>query len=667
MTKRNVQWGQRSLTPARLAATRDGFVDAEFGDMYFSHTEPVAECDHVFVHGNELPARFAAWTAGRAFVLGETGFGSGLNILRAADWFLACAPPAARLHCVSVEGRPLQVADAMRLLDCAGISGECREALVAAWPEPVRGVRRIRLHPRITLDLHLNPVETALAGLDARVDAWFLDGFAPARNPEMWQQPIFDRIAALGCSRTTLATFTAAGWVRRGLTTAGFDCKQSDGFGLKRSMVTAKLSRTDTMPAGRSSPIWARQPLVETPPASVAVIGAGLAGTTVANALAERGVAVSVYDPAGVGGGASGNRQAATYIRLPAQPDHVGAFYLAALTHTLDWLERLDPGRSLWQDSGLLQLAASECEASRQRRVADRWALPDAVMQSVDRHTASALSGLDLGAEVRGGLYFARAGWIRAAALCEWLLARNGIDVQPDRVTDLRSTGSGWRLFFADRAAEAFDAVVVATAGDMSLVDLDRPELDSVRGQITEFDTAQPGKGDMPRCVVCSHSYVLPPFDDARLTIGATYAPGDPMSAPRACDDASNVAGLASAAPGLARRLGESRVAEHRVGWRAACSDLLPLIGPVPDQPRWLDAYGGLRWDAGKPLSSPPVYRSGLWLSTAHASRGAVSAPLAAEMLASAMCGEPMPVETSLADAVHPGRAIITALRRRRI
>ncbi len=660
---------RRSALPHATIQYLDGVAyNVDYSDVYFSPVDPAGESDHVFVLGNDLPRRFRRAAVGRPFVVGETGFGSGLNILRVADCFLAHAPNEARLHCVSVEGQPLRPQAAARLLNIAGVASDCREALLSQWPPGLVGVHRLWLHPRITVDLHLGSIEQALTGLLASVDAWLLDGFAPDRNPDMWCGSVLRAIAAHSRPGATLATFTSAGWVRRGLTAAGFECELVDGFGQKRSMLTARFSAATQHqpPEDRSRPGWTIAPSIEDSPKRVAVIGAGLAGASVANALAARGMAVSVIDLAGVAGGASGNRQAATYVRLPADVGVAGAFYVACMNYTLGWLRQLDPGREYWCDCGLLQMALSSREAHRQQRVIDFWSLPKSIMRGVDRDTAADLAATSLSETVQGALYFPSAGWVHAAALCEHLLARHAIDVLVDRVVELSQGPDGWRLNLESGGSPVFDTVVLATAGATTSLCSDLPPLDAVRGQISTFNVEGLEESFLPRCVICSQTYALPPFN-GHMSVGATYSMNDNDPTPRIADDRVNISGLASAMPGLAGVLDTLGSAESRVGWRATTPDRLPLIGPVPDRAQWLWDYAALRRDATKRLETPATHQTGLWVSAGHGSCGVVSAPLAAEMLASAIAGEPAPVDETLINATNPGRWIIRALCRNRL
>lgn len=668
MTYRTRDRRRSALKHATIQWSDGAAYNVVYSDMYCSPVDPAGESDHVFVRGNDLPRRFKQAAGDRPFVVGETGFGSGLNIVRVADCFLANAPADTRLHCVSIEGQPLRRQDAARLLTIAGLASDCRQALLSQWPPALVGVHRLWLHSRITLDLHLGEIEQALTELQASVDAWLLDGFAPDRNPEMWCGPVLHAIAEHSRPGTTLATFTSAGWVRRGLMAAGFKCNRVEGFGRKRSMLTARLSAATKrqLPDDASRPGWTMTPRFDDPPRRVAVIGAGLAGASVANALAARGLSVSVIDPAGVAGGASGNRQAATYVRLPADVNVCGEFYVACLNYTLGWLQHLDPEREYWRDCGLLQMALSAREADRQRRIIDCWSLPQSVMRGVDRNVAADLAATPLSDTVEGALYFPSAGWVYAAALCKHLLARHAIDLQVDRVVDLSQRRDGWRLNLASDGSLVFDTVVLATAGATRLLCSDLPTLDAVRGQVSTFNVRELSESFLPRCVVCSQTYAMPP-ENSRMTVGATYSINDDDATPRPSDDSANIAGLDSAMPDLAGALGAIGSVESRVGWRATTPDRLPLIGPVPDREQWLCDYAALRLDATTRLTTPATHRPGLWVSAGHGSCGVVSAPLSAEMLASAITGEPAPVDQSLIDATNPGRWIIGALSRNQI
>jgi tRNA 5-methylaminomethyl-2-thiouridine biosynthesis bifunctional protein len=192
----------------------------------------LAETRHVFLDGNGLPEAWADFHG--EFVVAETGFGTGLNFLATWKLFEDTAPAGARLHFISFEKHPLEVA-------------VIREAL-APWaaelPDflsyyPAGGA----VSPRVRLTLAIGDVNAELPKLDTRIDCWFLDGFKPSTNPAMWSETVFENMARLSKNGTSFATFTAAGFVRRGLEAAGFSVSRIPGFGRKREMLAGVFSK----------------------------------------------------------------------------------------------------------------------------------------------------------------------------------------------------------------------------------------------------------------------------------------------------------------------------------------------------------------------------------------------------------------------------------------
>ncbi|MGJ7458578.1 bifunctional tRNA (5-methylaminomethyl-2-thiouridine)(34)-methyltransferase MnmD/FAD-dependent 5-carboxymethylaminomethyl-2-thiouridine(34) oxidoreductase MnmC [Halomonas sp. RA08-2] len=655
-----------ALETARLDWRRDDTGEeaprsADFDDVYFSRHDGRAETEHVFLDGNRLPERFAGWQERRPFVIGETGFGTGLNMLCAWACFDAHAAAGARLHLVSTEKFPLRREDLARALAIWPDLVSRAEALVAQWPEPVAGVHRLGLGPRVTLDLHFGDAAERLALLDGRVDAWFLDGFAPSKNPAMWQPELFDAMAARSRPGATFATFTCAGVVKRGLKAAGFAWRKVPGFGRKREMLAGEI---DAPPEDRrrTATPWFT-PLPARPVQHVAVIGAGIAGAGVAAALAERGLAVTLLDREGPGAGGSGNAQGALYVKLAAETNPQSRVYLAGLLHSRRWLSRLDPGQSLWSPCGVLQLALGEKEPARQARFLARHPLPSGVVEGVSAGQAAERAGVETGAPA---LDYPAAGWVRPDALC-WRLAETpGVAFRQAEVTRLEATREGWHLLLGDGTTLDADQVVIATAALANrFAQTSALPLQPVRGQVSRLHLPRdtPGLGR----VVCAGGYV-PPALSGWLTFGATFSPNDADGEVRESDHDANLAEFARTLPAYVAALREAGAdltrsgLEGRAGVRAASPDKTPYAGPVPDAEAWREAYAGLARDATRIPDIPGRHHAGLWISTAHGSRGLASAPLCAELLASMICDEPLPLEQPLVDHLHPGRRLIRDL-----
>ncbi|MCW4149658.1 bifunctional tRNA (5-methylaminomethyl-2-thiouridine)(34)-methyltransferase MnmD/FAD-dependent 5-carboxymethylaminomethyl-2-thiouridine(34) oxidoreductase MnmC [Halomonas sp. 18H] len=657
------------LTPASLDWQADETGSAsphsrEFGDVYFSRHDGRAETRHVFLDANQLPRRLAAWRLDRPFVIGETGFGTGLNMLCAWACFDEHAPPEARLHLISTELYPLTRDDLSRALAAWPDLAERAACLLAQWPAAVSGVHRLWLDARVTLDLHFGDATERLRHLDGRVDAWFLDGFAPARNPGMWQASLFEAMAARSRPGATLATFTCAGVVKRGLAAAGFRWRKVSGFGRKRDMLVGEIAEPPADRRRRSTPWFL--PSSPGPRRHISVIGSGLAGASAAAALARRGVQVTLIDREAPGAGASGNTQGLLYVKLAAETNDQSRCYLAGLLHSRRWLESLDPHHRLWQPSGVLQLASSPREQARQARFADNHPLPSDVVERIDAVAASQLAGVPLN---HGGLHYPLGGWVRPQALCRRLAETPGVTFRRAHVQSLQASSTSWRLALTtDKGTEHLetDQVVIATASLANrFTQTERLPLQPVRGQVSALPL--PDHMPAPHMAICGGGYVAPPHN-GELTFGATFQPNQNDDTLCEADHQANLAELARLLPGYPERLEAAGVSldpatmRGRAAVRAASPDKTPYAGPVPDATRWREDYARLAKDATRVPDTPGQYHQGLWISAAHGSRGLASAPLCAEVIASRICDEPMPLEATLINHLHPGRRLIRDL-----
>ncbi len=599
----------KTIVPARLEF-RDGVpYSAAYGDIYHSADGGAGQARHVFLQGCGLPQ---AWAGRERFVVLETGFGTGLNFLTTWGAWRDDPQRPARLHFLSVEKHPFRADDLARLHAQWPQFGELSTELVENWPMPTPGFHRIALDGgRVQLTLMLGDAADCLPQVEAAVDAFYLDGFAPDVNADLWQPALFGELARLAKPGAAAATYTVAAPVRQGLAAAGFACEKRAGYGRKRHCLSARYEGPGSVSESA-------------PPQRVAVIGAGVAGAATAHALAGRGVEVTVLERAdAVAQGASGNPVGVFRPLVSRDDNRASRLTRAAFLHDLRAWARLSGVE--WARCGVLHLAKDDAAAAKQRQALADTAPPAEFARWVELDEARALANWPVEAP---GVFYPAAGWVVPASLCRAWLDRPGVQLRTGcAVARLNKASDGWQLLDAAGGvlAEA-DAVVLANARDAAgLLPAQSWPLHTVRGQVTRLPP-----GSLPEItrVIAREGYVAPGLE--RPLVGATYEHDDDDTAPRAASDASNLARLEAILPGAAARFAAGPVA-GRASLRATLPDRLPLLGAVDAHP-------------------------GLWVAAGYASRGVVWAGLLGEALADRMTGQPLPLEADLMRAIAPGR-----------
>lgn len=577
---------------------------ARHGDVYFSADGGLAESRAVFLAGCGLPG---AWARRRRFTVGEIGFGTGLNIAALLALWRQEKPPGGRLSIFSIEADPLSAADARRALAQWPELAEITDTLAARWPGRARGLHRVDLPEfSATLDLYVGEAAEALAEWRGRADAWFLDGFSPALNPEAWRDEVLGLVGARSASGARAATFTVAGAVRRGLESAGFTVEKAPGFGRKRQRLEARFPGVAAEAA--------------TP--DVAIIGAGIAGACVARALAALGLNATVHDAFGRGAGASGNPAALVNLRLDAGLGPEAALFARGLARARALYLDI-PGAVL--GAGALQLQAAERDLGRFRTIAGSDLFEPAALEVLNPEAAEAL----IGEPAPPALAIREALTIRP----DIVLGAWAQEVRIDAVAEITGEADDFRLLNAAGAEIGKAGAVVLACAHGAVALAPSLDLQPIRGQITWAEG-----------VTLSHAAGWGGYAIATpqgVLFGSTYDRDRTDAAPLAEDDARNLENLALGLPRLARQLTGAKL-HGRAAIRAAAADRLPLAGAVPDQ-------------------------AGLFVLSGLGSRGFSLAPLLGEHVAALIAGAPSPLAASQAALVDPARFQERAARRMRL
>ncbi|WP_178861833.1 bifunctional tRNA (5-methylaminomethyl-2-thiouridine)(34)-methyltransferase MnmD/FAD-dependent 5-carboxymethylaminomethyl-2-thiouridine(34) oxidoreductase MnmC [Thiomicrorhabdus cannonii] len=627
----------------------------QFDDVYFSRDDGVQEVRYVFMQHNGLPQRFEQ--AG-SFRIAETGFGTGLNFLVAADAWLQ-ATSAGVLHFISFEKYPLALADLQRAHQHYTPFQSLCEALQKHYPDLLPGWHDLWLaNGRIRLTLWFGDVLAGLPELDdsacALIDAWFLDGFAPAKNPQMWQPALFQQMARLSHEQTTFATFTAAGEVRRGLEKAGFAVKKARGHGRKREMCHGELAQK--RPFSSKAP-WFVRPSAA-PEGEVVVIGAGLAGASVAYALARAGRKVRVLEAeTEAAQHASGNWAGAVHPLVTADWNLRSQWYLlgfeATLRTLLPWIEQGEIAGDL---NGLLQLAVNEIGRQRVLEALERVGLPEDFAVWLSAQEAADKVGGEVSSD---GLFFPRGGWVNPPSVVKRCLQHPHISVNYGQaVSGLQAISSGWRITTPNAQFEAACVVVASGALDERLNALLQLPIRPVKGQVTHLESSMQ---HWPlRCTVTHEGYSAP-CGNARAVTGATFEAPDMTTDLSVQGHAANLQQAASAMPTWLSTTPEQ--VDGRIAFRPTTPDHLPIVGAVAD-PEWMQgAYLSQSHTHALYRYAPQRYQPGLFVSNGHGPRGLMSVFLAADLLVAEILGETLPMPLSLYRATHPARFAIRQWR----
>lgn len=635
-----------------------------FDDVYFSDESALNETRHVFIEQNQLQRRFSELPDDGRLVIGETGFGTGLNFLCAWQLFAACAPKGARLHFVSVEKYPLSPADLNRALALWPQLAPFTEPLLEQYVAVHGGFQRFIFDQgRVTLTLMIGDALEQLPQLDGQIDAWFLDGFAPSRNPEMWTPELFAQLARLSAPGATLGTFTSTGWVRRALKAAGFTMKRVPGIGHKWEVLRGVFNAwPEDTPAPAAAPPWFARPHTEVSQRHALVIGAGLAGCATAHSLAMRGWQVSLLERhAQPAEEASGNPQGVLYLKLSAHGTALSQLILSGFGHTRRLLEHLQRGTD-WDSCGVLQLAFDDKEAKRQQQLAE--AFPPDLLRVLQQAEAQAVAGIGLDS---GGLYFPEGGWVHPPALCHWQARHPNIRLLPHHaVLQLHRVDDQWQARDGERLLASAPVAILAGAADVRqfAATADLP-LKRIRGQITRLDQTE--QSQALRTVVCAEGYVAP-ARNGEHTLGASFDFHSDDLTPTAAEHAGNLQLLEEISTDLARRLHVEQLPPEQLQGRAAfrCTspDYLPIVGPLADTSAFSETYAVLAKDARQIPDRACPWLDGLYVNSGHGSRGLITAPLSGELIAAWLDNEPLPLPRSVAEACHPNRFALRNLIR---
>ncbi|QOR07493.1 bifunctional tRNA (5-methylaminomethyl-2-thiouridine)(34)-methyltransferase MnmD/FAD-dependent 5-carboxymethylaminomethyl-2-thiouridine(34) oxidoreductase MnmC [Haemophilus parainfluenzae] len=640
-------------------------VSDKFDDVYFSNQDGLAETHYVFLEGNQLWERWVNYQEAH-FVIAETGFGTGLNFFAVTTLFREFRQkhpdsPLKRLYFTSFEKYPLPL-DALQQAHLAYPKfSHLAQHLQQYWLNPIQGCYRFHFD-ETSLDLWFGDVAENLPQLgdymNSKIDAWFLDGFAPSKNPDMWNEQLYQQMFRFTKPQGTFATFTAASAVRKGLENAGFNIKKRKGFGKKRECLSGQ--KTQEKPTALSAPWFHSQP-ANLNKQDIAIIGGGIASLCTAISLVKRGAKITIYCEAEQTAlNASGNKQGAFYPQLSDDNERNIRFYIHAFAYGHQFLQWAIQQQIEFEHEfcGVALCAYNEKAESKLNKIA-KLNLPSDLYQSLNQTELSEKVGLPL---PFGGGFIPQGAWLAPRQLVQHTFAfleKQGIQIKTlQKVTALSQTENGWQITTAENKTFCHEVVVLANGHKLTEFEqTQKLPLYPVRGQVSQIPTSE--KLLKLKTVLCYDGY-LTPVDQAKTShcIGASHVRDNATREFSLTEQQENQQKIQQNIPEEWTKEVDTSGNLARIGVRCSVRDLTPMMGAVPhfsaQQTQYQNLFNLRR--RKQPIEQAENYPN-LYLIGALGSRGLTSAPFLGETLASLIYGEPLPMSEDLIHNLMPNRS----------
>lgn len=677
----------------KLSFQHDGTPYSEqFNDIYFDSEFGYQQSEDVFIHGNSINNRLQH--ANDSFVIAETGFGTGLNFLLTLQSYkeLQLNDPDknfGKLTFISIEKFPLSKAQLAKSLKALPQLSSFAELLLAQYPnlddsDKVEEINGNFFNGNVSLKIIIDDAALGFSKIKANkyglVDAWYLDGFSPAKNPEMWSEQLFNQIGRLSKVQASIATFTVAGFVKRHLQRIGFRVEKKSYNGDREQILTGIFQQDPNTTKG-----YQLRPTI-TKPQHVSIIGGGIASACAAYALTKQGIKVTLYckDNA-LAQGASSNAIGALYPLLHQRQDDISSFYQQAFWRAKALYSDIAKQGFDFPHSwcGLLEIAYKESIAKRQDKFTELAAWPKELIHQIDAKQASKIANIALD---NGGLFMPNAGWIapqslvkktiEAASATGRLKINTNILVEKiEQVQPIESQTQKeqihWRLL---TNKGSFDASVLIVCGGAEVIDIEfikQLPFSSVQGQVTSMKT---NSSINPLSTVICHKGYLTPTSSASQhksihCIGATFNKNSTSTVATAEDDQFNLTMLDNCLPDLAKKINwtEQDISTSKARLRCMTPDHMPMVGAMPDIEKHTQIYPHLAKDKNWKYNQAAPVVNNLYVMMGFGARGLCSAPLAADILTADLCGTPYPVSNEMLFNLSPNRFVIRDIVRRKI
>jgi len=664
----------------------------QFNDIYFDCESGYRQSEQIFIIGNNISERIKQTSD--FFVIGETGFGTGLNFLLTLQAYHKLQQESvnkkcAKLNFISVEKYPLTKEQLAKSLQALPQLSYFSDLLLAQYPEfescneELKEFSLTFFDAQVTLKVIVDDAAKGLSKINARsnsclnkglVDAWYLDGFSPAKNPEMWSEHLFEQIGRLSKAQASVTTFTVAGFVKRQMQNVGFRTQKEACIGNKHEMLTGVFQQNPKSHKGYQL----RSTI--TKPQQVSIIGGGIASACAALALTKQGIKVTLYcKDNSLAQGASSNAIGALYPLLHQKADDISLFYQQAFWRAKEVYNNvIEQGFTFpHQWCGLLEVAYKESLTIRQQKFNDLATWSKDLIHSINASKASELANVNL---THGGLFMPNAGWLSpqdavrqivnaAKGTGRLRIESNTLVTKIKKIQTAKPKDSHQKNWQLVTNKGEFDASVIVVCGGAEALNLDwikQLPFSSVQGQVTSMKTNKNISG--LSTVICHKGYLTPSHKDVHC-IGATFNKNSTRVTADPKEDQFNIDMLSTCLPDLAdtTQWTTQDIAASKSRLRCMTPDHMPMVGAMPDIQKHIETYPHLAKDKNWKYNQTAPVIDNLYVMMGFGARGLCSAPLAADILVADLCGTPYPVDNEMLFNLSPNRFVIRDIVRRKI
>ena len=613
----------------------------KFDDFYFNSDSPVGESEFVFASVlNEI------WDSKSEFIVAETGFGIGRNFLTLCKKF---AKSGKKLHFVSIEKYPFKKSELKEIYSKFGEFNGFWQKLIKKYPKNlINGINRINFSKNIILDLCIGDVGEVLDELEFSGDIWFLDGFSPSKNQEMWSDEIIFKIANLSKIGTKIATYTSARSVANSLKKNGFEVWKVQGFGKKREMIRAKKIKNNEFI--KNSHFSRPKTSINLPKkTSVLVRGAGIAGLATATKLKKLGFRVKIAEKQGeVATNGSSNFCGVAEPLITKDGVKLGEMHICASLQAYQFYKKFIP-KKLIKFSGVKEFAYDDELKNRYKNAKSK------LFKFCQKSAKN---------EPYDYIFIKNGALARPKKICKFLSKKFEILFSHEFINFTRknekyevkfSTPKGEKIEFCDILIFACGShsEELFGKGQNPKTNLNKfVQISSVRGQTTLLKPCV--KTKIP---LSARGYICPAIKNRQL-IGATYDRLLYHDGSRKEDDLRNLESISEFV------YKKTKILKSNVGYRSYSGDRFPLVGAFVSENEFIRDFKSLPWTKNKPSNLRPKYLPNLYITTAHGSRGLTTAILGAELLCDYILNRPLCVVKSVANELNPNRFLIRKLKK---